>query len=58
MRTSTMRLAKLPANQCWAFVLGDSLISMDGQTLFPTRTEAVEAAKRCRLEVTPQGRLI
>lgn len=55
-----MRLVRLTANQCWAFVYGDQLVSIDSddgtrQHLFPTRQQAVEAAERNGLLVTRDG---
>ncbi len=53
-----MRLKYLPANQAWCFCFGDSIVSMDGQHIFTARADAVAAAARCNLTVTPQGRII
>lgn len=53
---SALRLGFLPANQCWAFVFGDSLIAMGDRTLFESRDEAVEAAGQQGLVVHRDGR--
>ncbi len=29
-----MRIARLPVNQCWVVLFGDSIIDLDGQRLF------------------------
>lgn len=50
-----LRLGYLPANQCWAFVFGDSLVGMGDRTLFASRDDAVEAASRQGLVVHPNG---
>jgi hypothetical protein len=29
-----MRIARLPVNQCWVVLFGDSIVDLDGQRLF------------------------
>ena len=52
-----MRLVRLPANRCWAFVLGDALVSIGDEcrTLFPSRAEAVSYVGRHGLDVGSDG---
>ena len=52
-----MRLVRLPANRCWAFLFGDTLVSIGSEcrTLFPTREEAVSCVSRCGLDVGSDG---
>ena len=58
-----MFLKYLPANQCWAFTVGDQLVSMDyddgtvGPRLFPSKVDALDAAKRCGLAVAKSGQV-
>lgn len=52
-----MRLVRLPANLCWAFLFGDALVSIGSEcrTLFPTREEAVSYVGRHGLDVGSDG---
>ena len=52
-----MRLVRLPVNSCWAFLFGDTLVSIGSEcrTLFPTREEAVSYVSRCGLDVGSDG---
>ncbi len=51
-----MRLRYLPANQAWAFCLGDSIVRMgDGPRLFTLRGDALEAAGGQGLNVGRDG---
>lgn len=56
-----MYLRFLPANQAWVFLFGDDLetaqiIDMgDYGKFFPTRSEAVDAAESCGLQVDAPG---
>ena len=52
-----MRLVMLPVNSCWAFLFGDTLVSIGSEcrTLFPTRAEAVSYAGRHGLEIDSDG---
>ena len=34
-----LRIAKLPANQCWVVLFGDTIIDLDGQRLFNDLTD-------------------
>lgn len=54
-----VRLAYLPANQAWTFLLGDSLVRLDGEVLlFTSRRLAVSAATAKGLNVTEDGEVI
>jgi hypothetical protein len=33
-RRPEMRIALLPVNQCWVVLLGDTIVDLDGQSLF------------------------
>lgn len=50
-----MRLTYLPANQAWAFVMGDIIVSIDGHSIFTNMVEAINAANRAGLTVRPDG---
>jgi len=54
-----MRLAWLAANQCWSFLLGETLVRLDGSYLFFTsRLEAVREAHRLGLRVKRNGEVM
>jgi hypothetical protein len=38
-RIRTMKIRFLPANQAWALCMGDSIISIDGQSVWATRAD-------------------
>jgi hypothetical protein len=46
-----MKLKYLPANQAWVFMLGDTIVSIDGISLFGSRKLAVWRANFRGLEV-------
>ena len=56
-----MKLAYLPANMAWVFLFGDNINTATIQDMggfgrfFPTRKEAVNAAKECGLAVSRSG---
>jgi hypothetical protein len=52
-----MRVIYLLANQCYAVLLGDSMISVGhhAQTLFPTKRELRQALKDCGLKIGARG---
>lgn len=58
-----MRLVRLPANDAWAFTLGDAInsplvrLDLDGRLLFPSREEAVAAAAEAGLSVGQRGQV-
>jgi hypothetical protein len=47
-----MKLVFLPANRVWAFAFGDSLVPLNGRTLFATKKEALAAAQELGIELT------
>ena len=47
-----MRLVFLPVNRVWAFAFGDSLVPLNGRTLFATKKEALAAAQELGIELT------
>ena len=49
------RLVYSHVNQCFLFLFGDSLTDMGGSFLFPTRDDAVAAARDCGLIVSDTG---
>ena len=54
-----MTLRYLPINAAWVFLFGDSLFRMEhAQMFFPTRKEAVAAARYLDLDVTRKGDVI
>ena len=40
-----MKAIFLVANNCWAILFGDALIDLDGQRLFNTKHELIDALK-------------
>ena len=53
-----MSMIFLPVNAQYAFLFGDALIRLEGESLFyPTRCAAIEAAKRHGLSVNGKGRV-
>lgn len=51
-----MKAIFLAPNNCWAILFGDSLIDIDGQRLFPTKRDLIDALKSKGLKM--QGRTI
>lgn len=44
-----LTLRHLPANDAWAFLMGEALVPVDGTRLFASRKEAETTARRCGL---------
>lgn len=58
-----MWLKYLPANLAWVYLFGDdvstaTIVEMDGQRFFPSRSEAVAAGRRAGLTVTDGGAVV
>lgn len=50
-----MRMVKLPANMRWAVIFGDSLVPIEGRTLWPDPEGLQEALEAKGLKVVADG---